>query len=216
MANGDNLRLLMEYLTLRWVLGLLAMALPVILVVWGFFLCECIEIQDSISDYYSLRTRDALVGILLALGVFLLTYRGYPRQADDHKFLPSDNIVGRLACVFAVGVAYFPNSGGDWERVVHFISAGGLFVMLAIFSLFLFTKTKMGVPPSPKKKIRNKIYVACGLVIVACIVLMLLNGLVLDDTSLEDLKPVFWLESFALWAFGISWFIKGETLFKDA
>jgi hypothetical protein len=26
---------------------------------------------------------------------------------------------------------------------------------------------------------------------------------------------VFWLESVALWAFGISWFIKGDTLFTD-
>jgi hypothetical protein len=29
------------------------------------------------------------------------------------------------------------------------------------------------------------------------------------------MKPVFWLEAFALWAFGVSWFVKGETLWKD-
>jgi hypothetical protein len=27
---------------------------------------------------------------------------------------------------------------------------------------------------------------------------------------------VFWLEALALWAFGFSWFVKGETLWKDA
>jgi hypothetical protein len=27
---------------------------------------------------------------------------------------------------------------------------------------------------------------------------------------------VFWLESSALWAFGFSWFVKGETLWQDA
>jgi hypothetical protein len=26
---------------------------------------------------------------------------------------------------------------------------------------------------------------------------------------------VFWLESFMIWAFGISWFIKGKTLWQD-
>jgi len=57
--------------------------------------------------------------------------------------------------------------------------------------------------------------VACGIVIVACIVLMLVNGFFLDDTSLEDIKPVFWLESLALWAFEVSWLVKGEALFKD-
>jgi hypothetical protein len=28
-------------------------------------------------------------------------------------------------------------------------------------------------------------------------------------------RPVFWLESIALWAFGISWLVKGETILKD-
>ena len=35
-------------------------------------------------------------------------------------------------------------------------------------------------------------------------------------TALEEMlnagKPVFWLETFLLWAFGISWFVKGEAL----
>ena len=26
------------------------------------------------------------------------------------------------------------------------------------------------------------------------------------------MKPVFWLESLALWAFGLAWFVKGEGL----
>jgi len=34
-------------------------------------------------------------------------------------------------------------------------------------------------------------------------------------TLLFLVLPVFWLESLALWAFGISWFVKGETLWKD-
>jgi hypothetical protein len=28
-------------------------------------------------------------------------------------------------------------------------------------------------------------------------------------------SPVFWLETVALWAFGVSWFVKGETVFTD-
>lgn len=80
MSNGNLPFLLLSYKQLRLIPGLLGIALPIILVVWGFFLCECIDIQDSISDYYSLRTRDALVGILLAVGVFLFTYKGYERE----------------------------------------------------------------------------------------------------------------------------------------
>ena len=31
-----------------------------------------------------------------------------------------------------------------------------------------------------------------------------------------NIKPVFWLETFALIAFGISWITKGQAIFKDA
>ena len=190
-------------------MGLLAIALPVTLAVFGFILCDCIEIQDSISDYYSLRTRDVLVGILLAVAVFLFAYQGYPRTADDPKLLPTDNFFGRLACVFAIGVAYFPNSGDNLDQIVHFVSSAGMFLVLAYFSLFLFTKTVPGGTSTGWKRTRNVIYVACGLAILACIALIVVNNLAFDDTSLADIKPVFWLESLALWAFGISWLVKG-------
>ena len=42
-----------------------------------------------------------------------------------------------------------------------------------------------------------------------------MNNLAFDDTSLSDIEPVFWLESLALWAFGISWLVKGGLLLKD-
>lgn len=199
---------LISYYALRLGLGLLGMALPVILVVWGFAICECIEIQDSISDYYSLRTRDALVGTLLAIGVFLGTYRGYRRQPQDNKFLIPDRWAGILACISAVGVAFFPNSGGDVDQAVHFASAFCLFVALSYFS-FLFTKTRPGATPTPMKRIRNRIYVTCGIIIAGCIVLIGVNNWFLNDTSLSDIKPVFWLESLALWAFGVAWLVKG-------
>jgi hypothetical protein len=31
----------------------------------------------------------------------------------------------------------------------------------------------------------------------------------------ERLTPVFWLESVAVVAFGVSWLVKGETILKD-
>jgi hypothetical protein len=41
-------------------------------------------------------------------------------------------------------------------------------------------------------------------------------AVLLSDSPLAGIKPIFWLESFVLWAFGFSWLIKGETLWKDA
>src|SRR5437762_6551311 len=68
---------LVSYRTLRRVVGLLGVSLPIVLALWGFALAGKVQLQPSISDYYSLRTRDALVGVLFTIGWFLFTYRGY-------------------------------------------------------------------------------------------------------------------------------------------
>ncbi len=87
--------------------------------------------------------------------------------------------------------------------------------MLSYFSLFLFTKSQ-GVP-TPQKRIRNGIYRTCGVAILVCLVLIgfYYLGAQRPPSAASVWQPVFWLESVALWAFGISWFIKGETLFAD-
>jgi hypothetical protein len=198
-------RVLVSYLTLRRVVGLLGVGLPVILAAWGFLLCGCGRLLPSISDYYSLRTRDALVGILFAIGWFLFTYRGYER---------ADSIAGNVACVFALGVALFSDTGARWEAAIHFGAATGLFLTLAFFSLRLFTKS--GGSPTPAKLVRNRIYQVCGVIMLLCIGLIAVYYAFLRTTPLAVVQPVFWLETVALWAFGFSWFVKGETLFRDA
>jgi hypothetical protein len=219
MMSGHD----MDERLLRRIVGALGIALPVVVMVWGFFLTDW-TLQNSLSDYYSLRTRDAFVGILFVIGWFLFAYRGYERL---------DNIAGNLACVFALGVALFPNSGSGWERTVHFSTAACLFLVLSFFSLFLFTKSKdspkglWGTLTSfrfgavktgdrtPEKKKRNTVYVLCGLLMLGSLVLVGLYMLLWKGTAVSDIKPVFWLETFMIWAFGFSWFVKGETFFKD-
>lgn len=204
MTNAQT-GVLVSYLTLRRIVGLLGVALPVILAVLGFSLCRCGELESSISSYYDLRARDVLVGTLFTIAWFLFAYRGYERK---------DDIAGDLACLFALSVALFPSSGTSFDRILHFTSAAALFAVLAYFSLFLFTKS---VPsPTREKGLRNRIYVACGVIILVCIALVGIYMWFFADTRVSTLKPVFWLESFALWSFGVSWFVKGDTLFRDA
>jgi hypothetical protein len=193
---------LVSYLTLRKVVGILGVALPVVLALWGLAICRCLE--PSISDYYALRTRDAFVGILFTIGWFLFTYRGYDRR---------DDIAGNVACVFALGVALSPNRGSTLESNIHFASAAGLFLVLAYFSLVLFTKT--GGNPTPRKLIRNRVYRVCGVIMLVCIALIGVCYWMVSTPTFLSAKPVFWLESLALWAFGFSWFVKGEAILKD-
>jgi len=214
-------RLLISHLRFRRILGVLGVGLPFVLMFWGFALAD--GLQNSISDYYALRTRDAFVGTLVVIGLFLCAYRGYERR---------DDVAGYVACAFALGVAFFPNKPEGWQSTVHFSSAGGLFLVLSFFSLILFTKTKKdgaswwrrilsafrfgraksGDAQTPQKRWRNRVYVACGLAMLVC---MILNGLYFwlwEDTAVANIKPVFWLESLMIWAFGISWFVKGDWL----
>ncbi len=201
-APADGVRIQVSYLTLRRVVGVLGVSLPVIVALWGLVLCGCLE--PSISDYYALRTRDAFVGILFTIAWFLYAYRGYDRR---------DDIAGNLACLFALGVALFPNSGTPLEARVHFGSALCLFLVLAYFALFLFTKTAGA--PTPQKLARNRVYRTCGVTMLACIALIGGYYAFLQHTGVSAFDPVFWLESLALWAFGVSWFVKGGTLWKD-
>lgn len=202
-SKDPDQNLVISYLTLRRLVGALGMALPIVVMVWGFTICGCTHILPSISDYYALRTRDALVGILFSIACFLYTYRGFD---DDDRY-------GNLAAIFAVAVALFPNSGTPVERTVHFTSAAGLLLVLAYFSLKIFTKSSGH--PTTQKLIRNRVYTVCGVLILVCVLLIGLYKSFGEASELALLRPVFWLETIALWSFGFSWFVKGETLWRD-
>jgi hypothetical protein len=198
--------LVIPYLMLRKAVGFLGMLLPVILVAGCPLVGPCRGIEDSISAYYGTGMRDEFVGLLFAIGLFLYSYEGYEKKDDR---------AGNIACGFAVGVALFPTTSTvGWVHAVHYVFAAGLFLTLSYFSLCLFTKTGDD-PPTDEKKIRNKIYVACGAAMLACIALIVVFQMFLTDTALARAKPVLVLESLALWAFGISWMIKGEVILED-
>lgn len=203
-ADRPAADVVVSYLTLRRVVGVLGMALPVVLAVWGFVLQRRVAVLSSLSDYYQLRTRDALVGILFTIAWFLYTYRGYSR---------TDDVAGNGACVCALGVALSPASGSPLEHAMHYACAAGLFLILAFFSLFLFTKT--GGSPTRAKLARNRVYRVCGVVMLASIGAIAAVQAFAPGSPAPAVPPVFALETIALWAFGVSWFIKGETLLKD-
>ncbi len=204
MNASDNDHLVRSYRGLRKSIGVLGVILPVVLPAGVAVFGTKAVFQNSISDYYGTVMIAVFVGVLFAIGVFLFSYKGHET---------ADNIAGNLACVFALGVAIFPTtSEHKLVRVIHFTSAAALFITLAYFSYFLFTRTRPGTTPSRKRQRRNTVYRTCAWIIVACIVAIPLYNTFLSDTSLADLKPVFVLESVALWAFGWAWFLKGRGI----
>ena len=209
-----------SFLTLRKAIGILGIALPIIIVIGSTTCGGCEEIQSSISRYYHTNMRDVFVGILCATALFLFAYNGY-----DYR----DAIAGNIACIFALGVAFFPTSvcepfpscipgpiDNNVINTIHFISATGFFLALSYFSLFLFTIKDEN--PTKMKLKRNKIYRVCGFVMLGCIVLIAAYSICSKCgfcTSIAKINPIFWLETIALWAFGFSWITKGKTILQD-
>lgn len=90
-----------------------------------------------------------------------------------------------------------------------------LFGLLAIFCLFLFTRVDRRRRVTGRKQVRNRIYRACGIVIATAGVVALASNL-LSDAAYDRYKPLLTCEALAVFAFGVAWLIKGETIFKDS
>lgn len=194
----------------RRLIGYLGLVLPfVLLALSGARPTEGLapwEVLDSVSAYYYTGAVAAFLGILFALALFLFTYGGY-------KGYQVDRAIGSVGGACALGVALFPTAapGGLLEpswwspaaRTIHYVSATGLFLVFIVFSLWLFRKTKE--PPGkalPKsKRRRNRVYLICGLVMVGAVLWA--------GSSYFTGAPIFWAESIALWAFAVSWLVKG-------
>ncbi|MEA3369135.1 MAG: DUF998 domain-containing protein, partial [Candidatus Ratteibacteria bacterium] len=163
-------------------------------------------IQESISHYYHTGMRDVFVGALCAVALFMFFYSGYDKW---------DDWAGNAAGFFAIGVALFPATEAGSSNLIgkiHLACAAFFFLILTVFSLFLFTKK--GSNPTPQKLIRNKIYVICGLIMITCLIsIVIYKNLIHNDNS--ESWFLFGAETVALIAFGVSWFTKGGSLYPD-
>ncbi len=212
-----NANPVLSFKNLRRLIGILGMLLPLICFLGGIVFLD-LKLGPSISSYYYSNVRDGFVGILVGVAMFLITYRGY-------EYL--DDFISTLTGICALGVAIFPCYDIGFEYVgffnlknttsdkIHLIFAASFFILLAANSIFIFTKTNKTKIPTKNKRIRNIIYFLCGLVIVVSLLTLVLLNLVFSAEQLNNTPLVFILETVMLEAFGISWLVKGETLFRD-
>lgn len=197
---------------LQLIIGILAFAFPPVLYLGASFF-ECTDLLPSLSAYYHSEVGDFFVGALCCIALILIAYEGYSNF---------DNIVTSIAGILALLVAFFPTSVKDnccfgpleygTIGVIHYMAAGLLFFLLAFISLYLFTRSKGEV--SDEKARRNKIYRVCGWIIVLSIVLLVIYFFYPPgvDSPVHNIRPVFVLESIAVFSFGISWLVKSEIL----
>lgn len=209
---------LISYLTLRKAVGWLGISLPPAMMIGNFIFGNCPVIQDTVSHYYFTITGNLFIGILSSVALFLFTYKGYDKR---------DHVSTSLAGFFALLIALFPTNDSSSHSCaiihlddstvrasIHYVAAGSFFLTIALISFFLFTKSRGR--KTKEKKIRNKIYRTCGIIILTCIIAIgCISWFTGEPDGNNKFKPVFWLEWIALLAFGISWLVKGEIVLKD-
>lgn len=208
-VDSPSEALFRSFLALRRAVGAIGISLPLALIL-GKLIVDGGGLQDSISGYYHTGMRDVYVGAMCACGVVLLAYRGYDRI---------DHIAGNIAGIAAIGVGVLPTSPDGADRTdrivgaVHVGLAAVFFLTLAFFCLFLFTRTDKA-QITVRKVWRNRVYVASGVTILACLALIVVLGYFLDAHT-SSWYPTLWLESLAVMAFGVAWLTKGEAILAD-
>ncbi len=209
---------LIPFLWVRRSIGFLGFIFPLILIVGTkLFNTDCPLILSSISDYYHTNMRDVFAVVLGLLSFSLFTYRGPDKE---------DSIASTAAAICALGIIFFSTSIKDnncascvvkENQTFHLIFATSLFLILSYFALKLFPKTKQNETPTPEKLKRNTLYKTCGYIMLGSIAIIAVYMLWLQKTGiLANVPIVFIFEWVALWAFGISWIVKGEWfILKD-
>jgi hypothetical protein len=211
--------IIVSYLNLRRAIGFLGILLPIAVVSGALIYGSVQGILPSISDYYYSSTREIFVATLCVMGAFMLSYNGYDIR----------DIISSKICGFAAfGIAFFPTpadagvipclsliKNAHLAGIIHFSCAGILFLTFSYMSIFLFRKTSDKANMSEQKKKRNEVYKYAGLAIITCILLVAVYKIFLTNTPVKNLDPIFWLEVVMLWAFGISWIVKGNAILAD-
>jgi hypothetical protein len=219
MSDVKNVDPIISYRNLRRSLGILGILLPLVCFFGGLIISK-LPLQQSISFYYYTNVRDFFVGFMVCMSVFLITYKGYG---------VIDNIVTSLSGIFGLGIAVFPClfsetsiiSVGFFQinsvisNIIHIICSIIFFFLLSFNSIFLFTRTDKTKPVTKNKKVRNIIYIICGIVILVSFTTLLILTLTLGQKLIIEKCIVFYFEAIMLSAFGLSWLVKGETIFRD-
>ena len=193
---------------------MLGFAVPVVLVLTKALMFSSKQpfFEKSLSAYYHTEVGLLFTGLLVAIGIALVSYRGYDKASGE---VVNEDILGTIAGMASIGTGVLPPIPGP-SGLPHLICT---VVMFGIVTVFAYRFTKPWKPRSilPKryccneqKNRRNSCYIAC-FVIMALVLLATFVVSVADYT--DSLRPWVLLgESIGMVAFAVAWLIKGEAV----
>lgn len=188
-------------LAARQLVGVIGLATPAFL--WAYANLGGRDLmQPSISAFYYTPVGDLFVGALVAVGFFLLTYRGYAGRPPG---LPlGDRAAAVLAGLGATGTALIPTKGtpseaicrtgaeldrcaGDLaldqglmtglvaipDRLQTILHYGSAVLFIAMMAYFCLALFPIGPRRSGNRRATLRLYQGCGTAIIACLVLLI-------------------------------------------
>jgi len=217
--DTDAGRYVRSYLWARVGVGVLGIVLPLVLV----FLDKLAFhgnpfVRGSLSVYYYSGMRDEFVGILSAIGIFLITYKVAERNLD--------NTASLLAGTSAIAIPLFPTGqppyahvsltplqkliGEAWCTRVHFTASAVFLVSLTLITFF-FGVREGNRPPRPGMHFSpaswRRFHWTCTALMVLALVWIVITLSV--GWPPRALLIGEWVSA---WAFGASWLGKGAEL----
>lgn len=217
-ATTDPIGVSATYFLLRRGLAALAIAYPVVLIGLGQLLNG--RIEHSLSAYYHAadpdlavaalgRLRDIFVGVLCAIGAFLILYRGYSWQEDWAL-----DVAGAAAIL----VALFPM---DWPEhlltrtprgYTHYASAAVFFVAIAYVCMFRARDTLPILQDAERRRRYLERYRVLGVLMFAVPASVTIVNL-MNRNLLKGYAPLL-IEVAGVWVFSIFWLIKSREILE--
>jgi hypothetical protein len=198
------------YFSLRRGLCFLAFVFPLLLLLIGLW--KDIPFQASISDYYfafapqDSKLRDfpgrvVFVGILFALGFFLILYRGFSKTKDQAL-----DIAGLSLLVIALfptqTPSYCDNCGSNTYSVVHNAAGGILFLCTAFVAWACSEETLVQMPDPPRRYFRT------GYDALAAAMFVLPIAVFVMASILKIPEKIFIVEYVGIAVFALFWLLK--------
>jgi hypothetical protein len=216
-----------SYLMIRTVVGFIGILLPLIFILGEtYYLRGGVQVRGSISAYYHSPMRDFFVAGLCVIGFLLATYMS--AQTNTWDFWLSF-----VAGVAIIGVVFFPTrrpgllpdaplcgstpapDGCSWIQqelgetptaTIHFACAAVFIGCLAAIA-FLFAHREKTYEGDKKMALVQQL---CGWAIIAAVAWVAIGGVL--NLTIWKLTPLYVGEVVSIWAFGISWLLKGKDL----
>lgn len=192
-----------SYRSLRRVIGILGIALPILLIIGNMGIVE-----KSISYYYYTKMSTVFTGVLITFGLVLITYKGTP----ESEARISENLLTTIGGFCALLVALVPTrSGGDIIGFVYFhdeLLRGFVhYLSAAVFILFMGLVVLLKFAQAPYFRGLYRILGVIILVGLGFTIYVFLHKYYTGNVIFTG--DIFWGETLSLWAFGIAWLRRG-------